>query len=182
MHKGAPYNPVKAHEYYIRTRQLKGRMLGRTERTKTSDGPLVKKAGSYTVKMPTGSSVKLTQQQLTEQRAYVAERISNIKKMLSDLNSQLKEKMVAATEAEAKSKKPPTAAEKADAARESKKYKAKNQQKLASKAKAAANKADGSKPKADTVDGLKRQISQVQGRLKAVVKKQRLLSSATKSG
>lgn len=43
MHAGKPYDPVKAHEYYMRKRKLKGRRKGQTEpppgKAKATPGP-----------------------------------------------------------------------------------------------------------------------------------------------
>jgi hypothetical protein len=75
MHGRAPYDPVKAHEYYIRTRQLKGRKKG---------------SPTYSVQKPSGKTVTLTARQLTEQRAYAAKRVNDIKLKLAELSSQLR--------------------------------------------------------------------------------------------
>lgn len=166
MHGRAPYDPVKAHEYYIRTRQLKGRKKGQP---------------TFSVKKPSGSTVVLTARQLTEQRAYAAERINNIKQKLAELTSQLHKAMGEAREKKAKSereaKKPPTAAEKSEAARESKKYRTKNRQKLANKRKSEAR----TEKEADPVKALQTKIEGIKKRLSAAVAIQRALTGAVRN-
>jgi hypothetical protein len=188
MHARAPYDPVKAHQYYLRTRELKGRRKGKPElaapRQRGLGRPsLTKKAETFTVKLDGGKTAKLTGQQLTEQKVYAAKRIADIKGKLAELNTLLKKRMAEARQAEAKAKKGPTAADKAESARESKKYREKHQQELSTKGKAdRAKEPNKPKPTTDTVEGVKQQIAQIQGSLKAAVERQRSLSSATKNG
>lgn len=183
MHATAPYDPNKAHQYYLRTRKLKGRKNGTVEPPKGRTGSLGKKASTFTVRLRNGKEVKLTPQQLKEQKVYAAKRVADIKKKLTRLNSELKARMAEARQAEAKKAKGPTAAEKSQVARESKKYREKHKQELSTKAKTEAAKAPApSKATSDPVEELKQQITKVQGSLKAAVERQRSLTSATKSG
>lgn len=164
-----PYDPVKAHEYYLRTRKLKGRKHGT----------------SYTVKGRNGKAVRVSAQELEEQKVYAAARVAQLKKNLDDLGVLLRDKMKAAKAAEAKSKKPPTLAEKAKAAREAEAYQKAHKQSIANKAKAAdTNKAktSSSATKTDTVDSLKKEISTTRANLKAAVARQRDLATAKKNG
>ena len=169
MHGQAPYDPQKAHDYYIRTRQLKGRRKGQT---------------TVTVKGRHGGTVQLTKQQLVEQQAYAAKRVGEIKQKLSDLRHELEKRMAEARKADAKAKRGPTAADKREAAKQSKQYRDKHKQQLTNKRKrAAADKpAADHKPKTTSVEELKAKISEVESRLKAAVERQRSLSSATKNG
>ena len=41
IHEGRPYDPVKAHEYYLRTRKLKGRKKG-SAKTASETRPMAK--------------------------------------------------------------------------------------------------------------------------------------------
>lgn len=168
MHGSAPYDPVKAHEYYLKTRELKGRKKG-SAAPPPSKVP-VKGLGTKP-KKPTNP------QELARQRQYAAKRVAEIKSKLADLNARLKKAMADAKEAEAKSKKPPTAAEKAKAARDAEKYRDKHKSELKAKGKKAAAKESASdKPKHDSVESLKKTISEVKGRLAAAVAAQRALS------
>lgn len=167
-----PYDPKKAHEYYMRTRHLKGRKTGNS---------------SYTVQLGQGKSVILTPQQLTEQKAYAAHRVAQIKKNLSDLSVILRDKLEKAKESAKAAAKPPTLAEKAKAARDAEAYRKSHKQELSNKAKTAASKAPAKKstaatPKADTVDSLKQEITKTKANLKAAVAKQRNLAAAKKNG
>src|SRR5262245_53478591 len=90
MHGKAPYDPAKAHEYYIRTRQLKGRKKGRIDIPNRVVKPprfSATRSPTFTVKLRDGGTAKLTSQQLTEQRAYAAKRVADIKKNLAELKT-----------------------------------------------------------------------------------------------
>lgn len=170
MHRTV-YDPVKAHEYYMRTRELKGRRKG---------------SPRFTVRGAHGETVELSGRQLAEQRAYAAKRVNDIKTRLSELSSRLTELRSAARTKEAKSKrdakKAPTAAEKSKAARESKQYREKHQQKLATKRKSGSG-SKSAKPKSETdsVEALESKIAVVKSRLTAAVARQRALAAATRS-
>jgi hypothetical protein len=178
MHANAPYDPRKAHEYYLRTRKLKGRKPGAAQPTAPSTGG----AKVIPIRKKHTQVEQLTPQQLNEQRQYAAARVQQIQEKLSKLNAALKKKMAEAKKAEAKAKKPPTAAEKAKAARESKKYRSKHKQAIATKAKqqSAKDKASGKAPSSDSVEGLQKQIDAVKKSLTAAVAAQRALAKATK--
>ena len=175
QHASAPYDPVKAREYYLRTRKLKGRKKGSFEPTSGN------RNATYTVKTGSGGKgqVRLTAQQLTEQRAYADARVESISKKLKDLNDRLRKKMAAAR----KANKPPTAAEKAKAAREARKYRDKHKQEIKTKARQAAKKAPAKKSSSrDTVASLKKSIATTKASLKEAVAKQRSLAAAKKNG
>ncbi len=170
-HGRTPYDPVKAHQYYLRTRQLKGR----------------KKGTSYTVQYK-GKTVKLSAKELAEQRAYAAKRINDIKQRLSELNSKLREALSSAKEKKAKSKlessKAPSAAEKSKAARESRKYRDKHQQELATKSRKAAAKTKKGEDKSKSTDPvvqLENRIEKIRETLKTAVARQRALAGATRN-
>ena len=169
MHGWAPYDPVKAHEYYLRTRQLKGRKKGQP---------------TFSVNKPGGKTVVLTGKQLTEQRAYAAKRVNDIKQRLAELSSQLHKAMGEAREKKAKSereaKKPATSAEKSEAARDAKKYRSQNKQKIANKRKSAAR-TEKTKKEADPVKALQTKIGQIKKRLSAAVAIQRALTGAVRN-
>ena len=166
MHAAAPYDPVKAHEYYMRTRKLKPR-----QRSSKSD--------SYTVNVGSGKTVKLSAQKLEEQKAYAEHRVGIIKDKLKGLNAQLKKKLAAAN-------KKPTAADKSKAARESRQYRDKHKQELATKAKRAASSkpatSSKSSSKTTTVATIKKNIVTTKASLKAAVAKQKQLATAKRNG
>lgn len=172
MHGKRPYDPAKAHEYYLRTRKLKGRKKG---------------SSTYTVRYPGGQTVKLTGRQLAEQKAYVAQRIGHIKAKLAELNTKLTKMRSEARkkDAEAKrdSKKAPTAAEKSEVARESKKYREKHKQELANKAKGSSGSKGSTKKSGSSMsneEALEQRIGEIRDRLTVAVEKQRALASATR--
>lgn len=167
MHAGRPYDAQKAHAYYLRTRQLKGRQRG----AGVVDSPPPPVKGT-TVKP------KVDPKKLAEQKAAIAKRVTEIRGKLAELERRLKEAMADAREAETKAKRGPTAADKAESARDSKKYRDSHKQELKSKEKKAADtKPASDKPKADTVESLQKTISEVKGRLAAAVDKQRKLNA-----
>ena len=111
---------------------------------------------------------------------YAAKRVNDIKLKLAELQSKL---VVALREArdkkvksEREAKKPPTAAEKAEAAREAKKYRTKNRQKLANKRKSAAR----TEKEADPVKALQTKIGEIKKRLSTAVAIQRALTGAVR--
>lgn len=170
-HADKPYNPVKAHEYYMRTRKLHPRKTG----------------VSYTVSRGGGKTVKLSAKQLAEQQAYAAHRVSAIRDRLTKLNKLLAQKLHDEKQRERDAKKKPTSAEKHKAAQESKKYREKNQQKVKTAAKQAAAKKSHTTPSKTsktptTVTGLEDRILATKASLKSAVEKQRELASAHKNG
>lgn len=166
------YDPQKAHDYYVKTRKLKGRKPG-----KGLDGLAPQGLGLPQAKGPKkglASVPKVDPKVKAVQRAAAVKRINALKDKLADLGNRLKERMAEAKKAEADAKKPATAAEKAKSARESAKYRDKNKQKIANKAKKAAS--EEKAPKKDTVESLQTEIAEVKGRLTAAVAKLRTLA------
>lgn len=162
------YDPVKAHQYYLRTRQLHPRA----------------KSTEYTVTKGNGKVVKVSPKELAAQKAYVAERITNLKAKLSKLTTELHKKLADAAAADRKAKQAPTAADKTAAKQSSKKYRDKNKTKLAAQAKANSGSSSSSSPgsKTSNVDSLKREISTARDSLKTAVARQRSLAAAKQNG
>lgn len=181
MHGDTPYDPVKAHEYYIRTRHLKGRHPGGHVPVRAHTRKLSK--GNYTVKLSNGKTVTLTRQQLVEQQAYAAKRIADIKNRLNELTDKIKKMIKEAEKTKESTTEKPTAADKRKAAKESKQYRSKHKQELANKAKATREKAPAKKTTTskDSVAELKTKITEIKGRLKQAVEIQRSLAAAKKN-
>lgn len=178
MHGSAPYDPAKAHAYYLKVRQLKGRKPG-LGKPSSANLRLVKP--TFNVKTREGITVKLTAEQLKIQKELTDKRVTSIKKKLHLLNAELKKRMAEARKSEREAKKAPTAAEKSKAARDSAQYRDKHKQQLKNKGKrATAEPKSDSKP--DTVAELKKTIADVQKSLAAAVDRQRSLTAATKNG
>lgn len=184
MHAGAPYDPVKAHEYYIRTRHLKGRRHGRSVPVRAHTRNL--KAGSYTVRLPNGKTVTLTRQQLVEEQVYAAHRVTQITNRLHELGDKLKKMLHEAETKKANANKKPTAADKRKAAQKSKQYRQKHKQQLANKAKQAKSKTPPKKKTTthhtDTVAEIKSKITTIKTRLQDAVNIQRALIAAKPRG
>jgi hypothetical protein len=185
MHGSTPYDPVKAHEYYLRTRKLKGRQ-GSLGTAPARPRPSRSRSTGFVVKLPNGKTTTMSARELTEQKAYAAKRVQEIKVKLAELSSKLKKAMSEARKKDAKStreaKKPETAAEKSEKAREAKQYREKNQTKLATKRRAAAKTPEAKEKaaKEGAVAKLEGQIEDIQKRLKAAVSIQRALAGAVK--
>jgi len=182
MHAGAPYDPVKAHEYYIRTRHLKGRHPSRSVVVRSHTRNLAK--GNYTVRLSNGKTITLTRQQLIEQDVYAAKRVADITNRLHELSDKLKNMLHEAEKKKATANKKPTVADKRKAALKSKHYRQSHKQTLANKAKTQkakhpAKKATTSK---DPVVELKNKITEIKGHLTAAINIQRSLFAAKKNG
>jgi beta-mannanase len=169
MHSDEPYDPQKAHEYYLATRQLKGR----------------KKGSSFKVLKTNGQMVTLSAKELAAQKAYAAKRVTAIQGRLTDLNTKLK----AMIQAEGKSATPKvkTAADKTKAAAESKKSRDKHKTQIANKAKAKAaatpkTAASSGTKKTTTVADLQTKIQTTKVNLLNEVAKQRALAAAKQTG
>jgi hypothetical protein len=166
------YDPAKAHEYYLRTRKLKGRPKGQSVDPRTGK-----------------TREKISEDAKAKQRKELAARIQSLSKKLQRLEARIREmehkearedrKSKAKKERAAKEReKPKTAAEKAEAAREAKKYRKKHQQQLKTKAKKASDKSGGGSSSGETkkskasVSDLKALATKVRGQI--AVAKQKL--------
>jgi hypothetical protein len=181
------YDPVKAHEYYERTKKLKGRKRGST----------LTPVGKRTGKQPEGfkrANARRHEVAKPKQRRELAARIQSLSRKLQKLEARIREmehkeasenrKSTAKKERAAKeATKPDTAAEKAEKARESKKYRDKNQQKLkktepfeaTGKGKSSGGSSSGKKrsgSKTASVSDLKALATKVRGQI--AVAKQKL--------
>ena len=169
------YDPFKAHEYYIRTRQLKPRQ-GAAHPSST---------GGRTPPRLISSPRAAANPALMKQRAEAAAQVETLQKKLSQLNEALKTALK--KEAEAKAKKgpqKPTEATKSEKARKSKQYRQAHKQELKTKAKqTAAKSGGGSKSKKGTakksgpgsstaikaaIAGLQRALAAAQARQRAL--------------
>lgn len=148
------YDPKKAHEYYMRTRELKGRKKAAIKVPgKVGFG---QKTGVNSNDPRTGKTRKqISKNARAKQRQELAAAIKGLEDRLQKLEARIKEraheeasdnrKSKAKKERAAKERdKPKSAAEKAKASRESEKYRDKHKQELKSKAKRDSGKSGGS--------------------------------------
>lgn len=119
----APYDPTKAHEYYIRTRKLHPRQ-----------GGAQKPSG-----IGAAAKAVVKANPVTAQKAKAQARVTSLQKKLTELQDALKRKLAA----EQKDKKAPTSADKAKRAKEAKKYRKSHKQELANKAREKTAKTGG---------------------------------------
>jgi len=178
MHANAPYDPRKAHEYYLRTRKLKGRKKAAQPQKPGGLGARSTLAKVQVPKKHTQIS-DLTPQQKREMQVVARARVEKAQKKLNELNRKLKQKLAEAKKSARDADKPKTAAEKAKDARESKKYRDKHKTEISnkSKAKRASDKASGKETSSrDSVEGLKKQIAAAENELKVAKAKQKALA------
>lgn len=171
MHGSAPYDPRKAHEYYMRNRKLHPRAKGTT----------------YTVSQPNGVTRTLSPAEYAKQQAYAAQRVSAIKARLVFMTQKLHEKVAALHRSQQNANKPQTAADKHKAAQQAKKYRQAHRQQLKNKARAKGSgghsKASSSSTQhTQSIAELKSNISKAKDSLHAAIATQRALASAKKNG
>lgn len=171
-HEDAPYDPVKAHDYYIRTRHLKGRRA----------------AQDFSVTTQYGRTETLSPQELQEQRAYASHRVSVITTKLSDLKTKLAAAIAEA--AKTTTPKTKTAADKTKAAAKAKTYRQSHEQTIKTKAtekSATKTAATTTTKKTSTstgtdINSLQDKIAVTHQNLLDAVAKQRRLAAAKKTG
>jgi hypothetical protein len=191
MHRLA-YDPVKQHEYYERTKKLKGRKKASSDVTGFV-ARAVERAQRSVAKGPDPRTGK-TKEQIhkdarAKQRQELSEQIQGMEQRLQKLQALIKKreheeasedrKGKAKKERAAKEKdKPKTAAEKAEAKRDSEKYRDKHKQELKSKRKKDDGKSDDSSKKKSggksgkhTVAELKVRVAEVKGQIQAAKQK-----------
>lgn len=177
MHASAPYDPVKARQYYLRTRKLKGRKKAAAAPPKL--GGLGSRSGFAKAKPRPTQIADLTPQQKRELQVVARARVQSAQKKLNELNRKLKDKLAEAAKAEREAKKPKSASEKSKDAREAKKYRDKHKTEIStkSKAKRGAAKASGKDTSSnDSVEGLKKQIATAEKALATAKAKQKALA------
>lgn len=186
LHRMIDYDPVKAHEYYLRTRKLKGRKRGHAvdSTSRISGRGLPKWRDPRTGK----KMDQIHREAKAKQRQELSDSIDSLSNKLKKLEARIRElereeasedrKGAAKKERAAKERdKPKSAAEKREQARESEKYRDKHKQELKSKAKKDSDKSDNSSDKESAarthkVSKLKAQRTKVKGQL--AVAKQKL--------
>lgn len=187
------YNPAKAREYYLRTRELKGRKKG-SEKVTYEDGSVGTKTqarGKTAWKDPrTGKTMQqIHKDARTKQRKELGDAIQKmegrlkklealIKKRLQDEKSEDRKGKAKKERAAKEADKPKSAAEKAEVSRENEKYRDKNQQKIKSDSKKDSGKSGGSsKDKSKSgkseksVSDLKSLASKVRGQISVAKQK-----------
>lgn len=191
------YDPIKAHEYYLKNRELTGRKKAKPKMHTYEDGSSVTVAENrrraITAKTGIDPRTGKTRAQIAKEarakaKKQLTEQVGRLEDKLKRLDAKIAEMEREASSGDRKSKakkerarkeaeKPKTAAEKAKAARESEKYRDKHKQELKNKDKKSSSKSGGgSKKKGDgkakTVSELKTLATRVRGQL--AVAKQKL--------
>lgn len=185
-HAQKPYDPVKAHDYYIRTRKLKGRRKGSTPAPASTQGGQRGSVGRP--RMATAPQVTITSQRQAEVKARVEQlqaklNILNaiLKKLIKDAQGDkpatkkstktTKSKSVATKKSSAADRKPLTVAQKQEAAKKQRiRYK---------KTHPNAGKTT-SKERQAKIEEVRKQIEQVKAELKAAIAKARETARGSK--
>ena len=171
---GPLYDPVKAHQYYLRTRELKGRKRGRAEepRAAGSVGQGLSIVRSNGRDPRTGKQMgQIHREARARQREALKQQIDGLQARLGKLEALIHKRETEAASEDRKSKakkeraskereKPKSAAEKAEAARESEKYRKKHKQELKNEAKDASDKSGGGSSSDKKKSGLKRRSTE----------------------
>lgn len=167
MHGRTPYDPVKAHEYYMRTRKLKGRKKAAAVVPTQWTTPW---ANRFAVKTSSGK-VNLKTKSVSEQQAYADKRVKEIIRKARKLRSEFKKAMAKAEAdmAAFEAKKFPRGTRKSNAPSKSNR-------------KAESSGSSATTEQKDPVAELEAKISQIKGALEAALAKQRELMAATKNG
>jgi hypothetical protein len=162
------YDPVKAHEYYIRTRKLKGRKTGLGDIakgvTKTSSSGRDPRRGK--------TRKQISKDARAKQRKELSQAIDNLEDRLRKLEQRIKkeESKEASENRKGKAKKeraakentkPKSVAEKSKESREARKYRDKNQQKLKTNAKKDGKSGGGSSKGKGKTAAKKRSVSEL---------------------
>jgi hypothetical protein len=175
------YDPQKAHEYYLKNRELKGRKPGQEQDASGGDRPNAQGPLAGKTKMQIAQGAKATQRkELAAAIKGLQERLKKLEALIKTREHEEKShdrKSTAKKERAAKEKdKPKSAAEKSKAARENKKFRDKHKQSLKNKAKKdhGGGKKDGkdSSNKKHSVSELKSLATKVKGQI--AVAKQKL--------
>jgi Tfp pilus assembly protein FimV len=172
------YDPQKAHEYYMKVRQLKGRKKGVSDTVSTG----VRRAAAPPP--PKAKRAAVPSPAKAKQKAELHANVTNLQDRLHKLEELIKQKEAVVKRNAQRSKqaarnkdKPKTAADKAKAARDNAKYRDKHKQELKNKAKKADAKSGGGakehKPDSKkSISELKSLATKVKGQL--AVAKQKL--------
>lgn len=170
------YDPQQAHEYYMRTRELKGRRPGNGV-AKPTGGTRTRSVAPRTGRTREQIAKSAKTQQRKELKAQIdaaQDRLNKlealIKKRMSEEKSEDRKGKAKKERASKEAQKPDTAAEKAKKARDSEKYRDKHKQELKSKDKAKAKSGGssakkGSDKKKHSVDELKTLAKKVRGQI-----------------
>lgn len=182
------YDPVKAHEYYLRNRELTGRKSGGAENQAQQRRAAAKAAPGWRDPRSGKTMDQIRKEATVKAKQRLGEQVKRLEGKLKALDAKIAEMEREAASGDRKSKakkerarkeaeKPKTAAEKAKASREAEKYRDKHKQELKSKDKQRSSKSGGgSKKKGDgkakTVSELKTLATRVRGQL--AIAKQKL--------
>jgi uncharacterized protein YceH (UPF0502 family) len=135
-HADVPYDPAKRREYYLKTRELKGRQPGRGSPTASKTGNRARSQGDLTKRRAASEQRREeVKARIEKLKAHIAELKVVLKKVLAEAKArgggtpQPAKKTAAKSDSKSSDKKPLTAKQKSDAAKRSKEAYDKEQKK-----------------------------------------------------
>lgn len=171
------YDPVKAREYYLRTRELKGRKGGSGDTInskKVFNKAATGNEGTYKRPTPTKSN---RQEELAAQRAALQKRLERLRDVLAELVEAAKKRSGVETKPEDT---PKDKASRNEAAKKEKPLTAKQKAEKAEKAREDYEKESGGSSLSKDVAQLQSQIADIQKQIQAAMAKARENSSSPK--
>lgn len=164
------YDPVKAREYYLRTRKLKGRKKGSSPPTATKQ--VAKRPAISTVPAgpkPNRANTKSRQAELRAQKEALEKRLDRLREVLAQLVEAAKKRSGGdPNKKDEKDKAPETKIDKADRNKDEKSKKPLTAKQKADKAKKAKEAYEKENPNtlSQDVDVLREQVADIQARIK----------------
>lgn len=163
---GSRYDPVKAREYYLRTRKLKGR---KPAASKPAPSKTVSKRVQGSVGKPNRAKTKSRQAELKAQKEALEKRLERLREVLADLVEAAKKRSGGDPnkKKDEKGKAPETQVDKADRNKAEKDRKPLTAKQKADKAKKAKEEYEKEHPTSlsDDVEILREQVKDIQGKI-----------------
>lgn len=126
-HGPTPYDPVKAREYYLRTRQLKGRQTSEGDEPTKGRSSSVARYSSPRKKSAAEKTPAQRQKDIEVRVGQLKDRLAKLRKVLTDLTKQVKSNSEDSPQpSKASSDRKLTGSQKAEARKRSKEYYEKN--------------------------------------------------------
>lgn len=181
------YDPVKAREYYLKTRKLKGRQRAApkaisSRRSRSSNLPAVR-----SVQKPNRANTATRRAELERQKAALEKRLEHLRDVLADLVTAAKKRSGVEEKEKAKGKAPETPADKADRNSAEKKSKPETASQKKERAKKAKEQYEKEHPNSlsKDVDILREQVQDIRAKIEQAVedaRRKKAGSNASKSG
>lgn len=171
FHRGA-YDPAKAREYYLRTRQLKGRKPG--------SQVLAKGKPQASVAPSKGKKAASKREQLEAQKAALEKRLDRLRDVLRELVDAAKKRSGVDTDKEAPDNDPKETASRNESKKKDTPLTSKQKKEKADKAREEYQKNNGGPTLSKEVEQLQRQVQDIRAKIQKAVEDARTKSSTSK--